>query len=53
MDLQNLSFLNLNYNMIKVLGQSVFKGLKALERLSLYSNQINHVDDNAFFGIGK
>ena len=53
MHLQNLSFLNLNYNMIKVLGQAAFMGLKTLERLSLYNNQLTHIDENAFSGIGK
>lgn len=51
--LQNLSFLNLNYNMIKVLGQAVFSGLRALTRLSLYDNKMDTIEENAFVGMGE
>lgn len=51
--LKKLTFLNLNYNMISVLGEGAFDGLVMLERLSLYDNQIQHINVNAFKGIGR
>ncbi|XP_050711081.1 leucine-rich repeats and immunoglobulin-like domains protein 1 isoform X7 [Eriocheir sinensis] len=51
--LKKLTFLNLNYNPINVLLEGAFDGLVMLERLSLYDNQIQHINDNAFKGIGR